>query len=47
MPLNKLTRLCSKPINALYFVLDIQVGHSTKAEVAELGKYLSMPNVHL
>jgi hypothetical protein len=37
----------AKPINALVF-LDIQVGHSTvKAEVAELEKYLSMPNVHL
>jgi hypothetical protein len=37
----------SKPINALV-VLDIQVGHSTvKAEVAELGKISSMPNVHL
>jgi hypothetical protein len=29
-------------------VLDIQVGHSTvKAEVTELVKYLSLPNVHL
>jgi hypothetical protein len=36
----------AKPINAL--VLDIQVGHSSvKAEVAELEKYLAMPNVHL
>jgi hypothetical protein len=35
----------AKPINAL--VLDIQVGHSVKAEVAELEKYLAMPNVHL
>lgn len=37
----------AKPINALVF-LDIQVGHSSvKAEVAELEKYLAMPNVHL
>jgi len=37
----------AKPIDALVF-LDIQVGHSTvKAEVTELVKYLSLPNVHL
>jgi hypothetical protein len=37
----------AKPIDALVF-LDIQVGHSTiKAEVNELVKYLSLPNVHL
>jgi hypothetical protein len=37
----------AKPIDALVF-LDIQVGHSTvKAEVSELVKYLSLPNVHL
>jgi hypothetical protein len=36
----------AKPINALVFY--IQVGHSSvKAEVAELEKYLAMPNVHL
>jgi hypothetical protein len=35
----------AKPINAL--VLDIQVHSSVKAEVAELKKYLAMPNVHL
>src|SRR3970282_2917256 len=37
----------AKPIDALVF-LDIQVGHSTvKAEVRELVKPLSLPNVHL
>jgi hypothetical protein len=37
----------AKPIDALVF-LDIQIGHSTvKAEVSELIKYLSLPNVHL
>ncbi|HEY4618236.1 MAG TPA: hypothetical protein VIH09_08585 [Flavobacterium sp.] len=37
----------AKPIDALVF-LDIQVGHSTvKAEVSELVKHLSLPNVHL
>jgi hypothetical protein len=46
MPL-QIDTLSVKPINALVF-LDIQVGHSTvKAEVAELGKISSMPNVHL
>ena len=49
MPFKQIDTVISwaKPINALVF-LDIQVGHSTvKAEVAELEKYLSMPNVHL
>ncbi|TDD78249.1 hypothetical protein [Flavobacterium caseinilyticum] len=49
MPFKQIDTIISwaKPINALVF-LDIQVGHSTvKAEVAELEKYLSMPNVHL
>ena len=49
MPFKQIDTVISwaKPINALVF-LDIQVGHSTvKTEVAELEKYLSMPNVHL
>lgn len=49
MPFKQIDTIISwaKPINALVF-LDIQVGHSTvKSEVAELEKYLSMPNVHL
>ncbi|MFV5687422.1 hypothetical protein ACM55M_02210 [Flavobacterium sp. ZT3R25] len=49
MPFKQIDTILSwaKPINALVF-LDIQVGHSTvKAEVAELEKYLSLPNVHL
>ncbi|TDE04298.1 hypothetical protein [Flavobacterium sandaracinum] len=49
MPFKQIDTIISwaKPINALVF-LDIQVGHSTvKAEVAELEKYLAMPNVHL
>ncbi|MFV8391465.1 hypothetical protein [Flavobacterium sp. LB2P6] len=49
MPFKQIDTVISwaKPINALVF-LDIQVGHSTvKSEVAELEKYLSMPNVHL
>ena len=49
MPFKQIDTVISwaKPINALVF-LDIQVGHSSvKAEVAELEKYLSMPNVHL
>lgn len=49
MPFKQIDTVISwaKPINALVF-LDIQVGHSTvKAEVTELEKYLSMPNVHL
>jgi hypothetical protein len=37
----------AKEINALVF-LDIQVGHSTvQAEIPQLEKYLSLPNVHL
>ena len=37
----------AKEINALVF-LDIQVGHSTvEAEIPQLEKYLSLPNVHL
>ncbi|MFV8374171.1 hypothetical protein [Flavobacterium sp. LB1P62] len=49
MPFKQIDTILSwaKPINALVF-LDIQVGHSTvKAEVAELEKYLALPNVHL
>ena len=49
MPFKQIDTIISwaKPINALVF-LDIQVGHSTvKAEVAELEKYLALPNVHL
>ena len=49
MPFKQIDTVISwaKPINALVF-LDIQVGHSTvKSEVAELEKYLAMPNVHL
>ncbi|OAB31473.1 hypothetical protein SAMN05444395_101531 [Flavobacterium fryxellicola] len=49
MPFKQIDTIISwaKPINALVF-LDIQVGHSTvKSEVAELEKYLAMPNVHL
>ncbi|MFV8269103.1 hypothetical protein ACNQGP_04090 [Flavobacterium sp. GT2N3] len=49
MPFKQIDTIISwaKPISALVF-LDIQVGHSTvKSEVAELEKYLSMPNVHL
>ena len=49
MPFKQIDTVISwaKPINALV-CLDIQVGHSSvKAEVAELEKYLSMPNVHL
>jgi hypothetical protein len=37
----------AKRINAVVF-LDVQVGHSTvEAEIPQLEKYLSMPNVHL
>jgi hypothetical protein len=49
MPFKQIDTIISwaKPIDALVF-LDIQVGHSTvKTEVAELVKYLSLPNVHL
>ena len=49
MPFKQIDTVISwaKQINALV-ILDIQVGHSTvKTEVAELEKYLSMPNVHL
>jgi hypothetical protein len=49
MPFKQIDTIISwaKPINALVF-LDIQVGHSSvKAEVAELEKYLALPNVHL
>jgi hypothetical protein len=49
MPFKQIDTILSwaKPINALVF-LDIQVGHSTvKAEVAELERYLALPNVHL
>ena len=49
MPFHQIDTILSwaKPIHALVF-LDLQVGHSTvKTEVAELEKYLALPNVHL
>jgi len=49
MPFRQIDTILSwaKEINALVF-LDIQVGHSTlQAEIPQLEKYLSMPNVHL
>jgi hypothetical protein len=49
MPFKEIDTILSwaKPINALVFV-DVQVGHSSvKEEVAALGAYLKLPNVHL